>query len=288
MTPRTKQALVVAGGVLALAVFALLLWRGPWWLDGSHLREHDLQPADGAVVTGFRTTLVAIGAGVVGGLGLLYTHKNHRHTQKLFDLHRQEQLTGRYVEAIKLLGDDNADQRIGGIYSLERILRDSEADHDTVLEVLAAFLRHRSPGTDAAAPRPPEDLQAAVTVLCRRPIRDGEPRLDLRRVELRRGKFQNGQLRRVDFEAALLSGADFIRADLRSADFENTDLAAANLTGANIENAKLLGANLRGAWGLTADQLVSARIYRDTKLSEDLAADERVRARIAECEAART
>ncbi|MET9264072.1 pentapeptide repeat-containing protein [Amycolatopsis sp. NPDC004079] len=288
MTPRTKQAMAVAGGVLALVVFALLLWRGPWWLDGSHLRERDLQPADGAVVTGFRTTLVAIGAGVVGGLGLLYTHKNHRHTQKLFDLHRQEQLTGRYVEAIKLLGDANTDQRIGGIYSLERILRDSEADHDTVLEVLAAFLRHRSPGTDSAAPRPPEDLQAAVTVLCRRPIRDGEPRLDLRRVELRRGKFQNGQLRRVDFEAALLGGADFIRADLRSADFENTDLEEANLTGANMDNAKLLGANLRGAWGLTADQLVSARIYRDTKLSDELAGNERVRARIAECEAART
>ncbi|MFB9928358.1 pentapeptide repeat-containing protein [Amycolatopsis halotolerans] len=288
MTPRTKQAMAVAGGVLALVVFALLLWRGPWWLDGSHLRERDLQPADGAVVTGFRTTLVAIGAGVVGGLGLLYTHKNHRHTQKLFDLHRQEQLTGRYVEAIKLLGDANTDQRIGGIYSLERILRDSEADHDTVLEVLAAFLRHRSPGTDSAAPRPPEDLQAAVTVLCRRPIRDGEPRLDLRRVELRRGKFQNGQLRRVDFEAALLGGADFIRADLRSADFENTDLEEANLTGAKMDNAKLLGANLRGAWGLTADQLVSARIYRDTKLSDELAGNERVRARIAECEAART
>jgi hypothetical protein len=34
--------------------------------------------------------------------------------------------------------------RIGGIYALERIARDSAIDHPTVMEVLAAFIREHS------------------------------------------------------------------------------------------------------------------------------------------------
>ncbi len=61
-------------------------------------------------------------------------------------------MTDRYTKAIEQLGSDKLDVRIGGIYALERIARDSAKDHPTVMEVLTAFIREHS-----REPWPPPD-----------------------------------------------------------------------------------------------------------------------------------
>ncbi|MEU1406811.1 hypothetical protein ABZ471_31455 [Streptomyces sp. NPDC005728] len=78
MNPKTKRIVLAVTLVVVVIGYALLLWRGPWWIDGAHLRTKNLQPADGVVITGFRTMLVALGAGAVAALGLHYTHRSHR------------------------------------------------------------------------------------------------------------------------------------------------------------------------------------------------------------------
>lgn len=217
MKSHTRRLVLAVVGAVAALAYILLLWRGPWWIDGSHLRDTDLQPADGVVITGFRTTLVALGAGAVAALGLYYTHRTHRHAEKLYEhsqeqfaharekdreqvtLTREGQVTERYVEAIKLLGSGNLHERLGGIYSLERIMNDSERDHRTVIEVLSAFVRTpprngRGPGrgsgdavneesaepADVLAP----DVMAALTVLGRQPEGRGHLVTDLRGAQL--------------------------------------------------------------------------------------------------------
>src|SRR5688572_28461729 len=90
MRKASKKSLYWAVLTVAVVAYALLLWRGPWWLDGAHIRDRGLQPADGVVITGVRTALVALAAGVVAGIGLYYTHQSHRHAEKLY-LHSQEQ-----------------------------------------------------------------------------------------------------------------------------------------------------------------------------------------------------
>ncbi|MCZ9341379.1 hypothetical protein NGM37_26815 [Streptomyces sp. TRM76130] len=60
-------------------------------MDGNHLRSKNLQPADGVVITSFRTMLVALGAGAVTALGLWYTHKGHKQTEALFEHTRQKE-----------------------------------------------------------------------------------------------------------------------------------------------------------------------------------------------------
>jgi hypothetical protein len=49
-------------------------------------------------------------------------------------------VTDRYTKAIDQLRSDKLDERIGGIYALDRVARDSFTDHPTAMEVLAAFI----------------------------------------------------------------------------------------------------------------------------------------------------
>ena len=61
-------------------------------------------------------------------------------------------MTDRYAKAIEQLGWDKLDVRVGGIYAIERVARDSARDHLTVMEVLTAFIREHSD-----EPWPPPD-----------------------------------------------------------------------------------------------------------------------------------
>ncbi|WP_327702453.1 pentapeptide repeat-containing protein [Streptomyces decoyicus] len=269
MKPRTKRLASAVTLALVLVGYVLLLWRGPWWIDGTHLRHKNLQPADGVVITGFRTMLVALGAGAVAALGLHYTHKNHQQTEKLFEhtrekdreqaeLTREGQVTERYVEAIKLLGSSSMTERLGGIYSLERIMGDSEKDHSTVVEVLAAFVRGDEQCSEGDGQQPRSvtpDVQAAVTVLGRRPARSDEVSVDLTganlfRANLSNARLANARIRDVYLEQANLEGVDLRGADLTDTTFKgaylgNADMRGADLTTVNFKNATLYNADLR-------------------------------------------
>ncbi|MEJ8670873.1 pentapeptide repeat-containing protein [Streptomyces sp. NBC_01017] len=277
---RTALGVLLA---LVIAGYVLLLWRGPWWIDGEHLRTQDLQPADGVVITGFRTMLVALGAGAVAAFGLYYTHRNHQlaqqqyeqgqaqfllaqkqftHSQEQFshtqakdreqaEITREGQVTERYVEAIKLLSSGNLTQRLGGIYSLERIMWDSDKDRSTAVEVLAAFIRERAAIRDSDesgnGKNPEEDVQAALTVLGRRPIHEENTDfIDLRRTDLRGANLADAVLDHVDMERCLLQGASFYRAYLRCADFSEATLTGAHFMDARIGAARFILADMTG------------------------------------------
>ncbi|MFI0817230.1 pentapeptide repeat-containing protein [Streptomyces sp. NPDC021098] len=259
-----KRSLAWSAAAIGMLGFFLLLWRGPWWFDGSHLRDRALEPADGVVITGFRTMMVAMGAGVVAGVGLYYTHQTLRHTREKdardVELTREGQLTDRYVEAIKLLGSDNPTQRIGGIYALERIMRDSERDHAAIVEVLAAYIRNPPSGAkpdqlDANEKEPcnidlEQHIQAALTVLCRRPRRPETFRINLARANLRGADLTNARL-----DGADLSGAQLQEANLDFAQLKKANLSDAQLTKARMDNAQMQGADLNGA------QLHAAQLF---------------------------
>ncbi|MFF3915708.1 pentapeptide repeat-containing protein [Streptomyces sp. NPDC001852] len=263
MTPKTKRIALTGCLTLLVVGYGLLLWHGPWWIDGSHLRRKNLEPADGVVITGFRTMLVALGAGAVAACGLYYTHKNHRHTEMMFqhtrakdreqsEIAREGQVTERYVQAIKLLGSESLTERLGGIYSLERIMRDSEKDHSTVVEVLAAFIRQRSEPTEdnifsKPVPYLSEDVQAAISVLGRRPHFDKGSilNLDVRRVL--NNRFHGAMLHRVELAGAHLSGARLSYANLTLANFNEADLRGIELLGAKCAKVSFRRANLQGA-----------------------------------------
>ena len=163
------------------------------------------------------------------------------------------------------------DVRLGGIYALERIARDSKDDYPQVIEVLTAYVREHAdkrsippsdqgsqeaaaPSADVPAlklpPRPATDVQAVLTVLGRRVRaheRDPSLRLDLSLTRLARVKLSGADLSRANLYEADLRLAGLARANLGGA-----ILARANLDGADLSRANLGGADLSGAsleWG---------------------------------------
>jgi hypothetical protein len=95
---------------------------------------------------------LALLAGAIGVVGAVYTART-------FALNRVGQLTDRFTKAIEQLGHQELDVRLGGIYALERIARDSEKDHPQVMEVLTGYIREHARREDT-----PNALCASTTI----------------------------------------------------------------------------------------------------------------------------
>jgi hypothetical protein len=57
---------------------------------------------------------------------------------------REGQITDRFSKAVDQIGSPTLDVRIGGLYALERIARNSAADRNAILFLLGAFIRTRT------------------------------------------------------------------------------------------------------------------------------------------------
>ncbi len=195
-----------------------------------------------------RTTLLHGVAGLVLLAGALVIWRQ-------FQLSRQGHITERFTRAIDQLDYTKAvEVRLGGIYTLERIARDSpQTDHWPIMEVLTAYVREHAqwseakPGSEESSDeaKPAVDIQAVLTVLGRRSqwYQNGELQcLDLRQTDLRRANLPSAHL-----EGVSLGGAHLERANLGEAHLEGAALGGAHLERAYLFAAHLEGANLGGA-----------------------------------------
>ncbi|WP_281899869.1 pentapeptide repeat-containing protein [Phytohabitans aurantiacus] len=213
------------------------------------------------------TALTAVAAVLFTARSLGYTADATTATRDQLRLTERAQISDRFGRAIDQLGQEGPDKlsiRLGGIYALEHIMRDSAADKPTVIEVLCAFIRTHAPRPNPIPEEVPPsspDVQAAIVVLGRRPDPDsaGIDRLELAGTLLSLPDADLGGARLVlaDLSFANLAGADLSGADLSGADLSGANLndaylggaylAGADLNGANLGNADLDTANLAGA-----------------------------------------
>jgi hypothetical protein len=215
----------------------------------------ELKREQGQLQNDARATLLQALAGGALLLGAYFTWRQVQTGRQQVHLAEQGQITERFTRAIDQLGSAHLDVRLGGLYALERIARDSPDDRATIGEVLTAYLRGHAPWPPRLEDQPPieaaietvaflrlraPDVQAALTVLGRGHFADPDPdapQLDLTDTDLRRS-----YLSRADLRRARLYGAD-----LRRARFDDTDLRGATLIRAYLQEAHLLGANLQDA-----------------------------------------
>src|SRR4051794_21099430 len=148
---------VVVGGLLLLVAIVVLIKVVPPWVGSTNgLKGKDRAEEIGRA----RTAVLAILAGTIASIGAVFTGLSYR-------LNRAGQLTERFTRAIDQVGSASLDVRLGGIYALERIARDSADDHPQVIEVLTAYVReharwrpnHPQP---ANAPETPDDSSRAL------------------------------------------------------------------------------------------------------------------------------
>lgn len=175
------------------------------------------------------------------------------------------QRADRFVAAVDQLGQEGSDKlsiRLGGIYSLEALMKDSQQDESTVVEVLSAFIRTHAPRpktTFTHVPDSPTDVRAALTVLGRRPDAAHHTNLDLSNTllgltgaNLADANLPGARLVDANLSGANLSGASLSRAHLDHADLDHARLLGADMTytydeGANLAGADVSRADLRGA-----------------------------------------
>ena len=177
------------------------------------------------------------------------TSSSIRNAQETLRLSQEGQITERLTRAVDQLGSkESLPVRLGGIFALERIARDSARDHASIMELLTAYVRQyakwdaKKPtiSTDAAGDRP--EIQAIMTVIGRRvrTFGNGENQpLNLQGTDLR-----SLHLESVHLESVILWWANLENAVLSQAHLENSRLTLANLTNSNLTDAHLEGAVL--------------------------------------------
>ena len=154
--------LVVVVGLLAY------YWASPSWqaIGGIPSVEGQVR---------LRTEWVKALAQVILGvlvLGTLYvTWRRVRAAEQTVEVAQEGQITERFTRAVEQLGNQESMAiRLGGIYALERIAKDSPEDHRQVMEVLTAYVRensrweYRKKGKQPYR-KVPSDIQAILTVI---------------------------------------------------------------------------------------------------------------------------
>lgn len=169
---------------------------------------------------------------------------------------QDKQLTERFAKAVEMLGHQDIHVRLGAIYLLERISKDSEQDYLQIMEILTAYVREKSPYQyphntvnnleDESFVPLPIDIQAVLTVIGRRKDPETEElnSLDLSGSNLRGAKLGSANLKKVDFSRANLSYAYLVEAELENSIFDKAVIKKADLTEAKLSNANLKDANL--------------------------------------------
>jgi hypothetical protein len=217
-------------------------------------------------VAAVAASLVAIATAVVAIQTFRVSQQGLGVSEQTLHANTRQQTSDRFVKAIEQLGNDKSlDVRLGGIYGLELLARDSPSDHPAVFDVLTAFVRGHAPATldntcADAPPKPPTaDIQTTIDVIARRDRRyDRSDRpMDLSLtclvgVVLRRGQLAGIRMFAANLRVAVLAGADLQGTMLEYSDLSNSyavgaDLKSADLSGADLSGANLTGANLTGA-----------------------------------------
>ena len=199
-------------------------------------------------------TVGVIGALFLGTVGFLGLYVNYRRT-RAFEKQLEQQL---YATNIEHLGNTSESVKLGGIYGLERLAKESKDSGEPwvpkVAEILCAHIRTttiRDGYGDENESKPLNEIAAILKVLTK-------------------GEDNPFGLARFDLSGANLSGADLNGADLRRADLSETNLSGADIRGANLSGADLSEAMLSktndnleiiGA-DLSEATLIGAKLYR--------------------------
>jgi uncharacterized protein YjbI with pentapeptide repeats len=177
---------------------------------------------------------------VFGGLGLFagfyYTGRNLRVAEKNAEIARDGQITDRYTKAIDQFASDKGEVRLGGIYALERIARESPVDHWPIVKVLCTFLREH-------ANFPPEEASKGL-VTNPGVIKMRHEMLTILQVLGNRNRENEAVGRNLSLHWLYLEGIDVEKGDFEAACFQGSNLSLANFQRTKLDCTDFLKTRL--------------------------------------------
>lgn len=203
-----------------------------------------------------RTNISQIIGGAFVIIGVFLTGRNIRATEKNVNLAVKSQVTERFSKAIGYLESDNPVTRLGGIYTLEGIARESQNEwHWQIMQILTTYIRQKSPWVEGESenqePQTKGDIQTILDVLGRRnrKAETEDQRLNLSGTDLRGYSLGGNEacFNFADFSHAHLDGANMNEGLFYQATFTNAYLTGTKLVLADLQGAKFIDAHLERA-----------------------------------------
>jgi len=296
LEPLKKHYFKILIFLIMLVASYFLFWFPHWQVSQFGINNATVEAT---LENQYRTTLAQIFGGVTIGIGLYYTWQRN-------NIAHEGQITERFTRAVDQLGNRKLEIRLGAIYALERIARESDKDYWQIMEILTAYIRKNSSNDSKEMTELEDiniDIQAILTVLKRRKysFTHGENNtLNLKRTNLQNADLEEINLYQTNLCKANLSQAYLMDADLSWADleeanlshavaawaaFSGTDFTDANLSDAcffecDINQADFFRADLSGtvfervglreAKNLTVEQLLKTKTLHGTELDDKL------------------
>ncbi|MDE2831009.1 MAG: pentapeptide repeat-containing protein [Gemmatimonadota bacterium] len=221
-------------------------------------------------------------------VGVFFLVWRTRIADKQTQINQESHYTELFTKAVEQLGavrevqgkepEPALEIRIGAIYSLERLAKDSERDYGPIIETLSAYIREhcsdpktfdskglrgnelrqeRKKWIQSIRENPPaarSDVAAVLTVLSRREqnrqwtsTSDDETQPDFTGANFQGAHLEQANLSNTNLQGADLSGADLREADLREANLWRANLLGAILVQVDLSGAILFSVNLSGA-----------------------------------------
>lgn len=271
--------------IFVIAGLLLTVWKiSQWQVGSSPLKVEEKARIDAE--TSARTALIQ----GIGGLLVFATAGvswlNLKATQRNVLVAEEKQITERFSKAVEMLSNESSiHTRLGGIYALKRIAKDSAKDHRQVMEVLTAFVREKTQLKDKRDPVEVVDHLVASfeemqcnsysdetdydetdsdkeSFITRTPtskyiyptLVDIQAVLTVvgRRIKAHEnGEHHNLDLSRTDLRGVILigdlAGINFEEVDFRYARLRNVNLSETILVKSNFELAKFEKVNLKNA-----------------------------------------
>jgi uncharacterized protein YjbI with pentapeptide repeats len=220
------------------------------WMRSRRFRSRAALGPDGSDATSPRpaldwTKITSLVTSFTAVSALIFTALSLQASRDQNEVAQEGLITERYTRAVDQIGTPGPEHlqvRLGGVYALERLAQDSARDRGTIIDVLAAFIRSSSPRTDRPCPAAvPADIQAAFTVLTRRPPADRPP-----------GPFRGPAVEGqddplVDLRHSCLTGIEGTWVNLAHTSFLGSDLSDANLDKAQASLTSFDGATMKRA-----------------------------------------
>lgn len=213
----------------------------------------------------------------------LYLGLSHTRTLKFRSANEKKRRIGEaFTHAVKLLGDEKAAVRQGGIYVLGALANEEKEQYETIIKIIASYIREtrnikkniKSDIKQGDMDFNEVDIEAALSVIKNRYYKwDKKPSdterfvFDLSNAFLTNGDLSNMELSNINMSDITAEGCIFKRTN-----FSNSNMRAAKFTKecnfkyTKLDDTELYDADLSGVSNLTQEQIERAKGNKETKL----------------------